>query len=202
MIAIISLTALKIYTTLLICVRWIFISVWYEPTCVDKAVKPIIAGIHPLLTWTSPNLSELRAMYGAVTGKQAKSTHTNGICLIEKVRLHEVLIIISLSLSLPPPLPLSSSFLSDLSLEDKLSECKQLVPSLLHHIPNIVVSLGRDGVLVGTREEDSGGQCLHYPPATECLLPANVVSVTGAGDRWVWSLIINSMCRHIIISAQ
>ena len=63
-----------IYVTLLIRAHWIFTSVWYEPTCVNKAVKPIIAGVHPLLTWTSPNLSELRAMYGAVTGKR---THTN-----------------------------------------------------------------------------------------------------------------------------
>ena len=61
-----------------------------------------------------------------------------------------------------------------------------------------MVSLGKDGVFIGGQEEDGGGRCLHYPPASESLLPANVVSVTGAGDRWVWSLITNSMCRHII----
>ena len=88
--------------------------------------------------------------------------------------------VLSLSLSLFLSL---SPFPSELSLEDKLSECRQLVPPLLHHIPNVVVSLGKDGVLVCGREEERGQRCLHYPPAADHLLPANVVSVTGAGDR-------------------
>lgn len=44
----------------------------------DKAVKPVVAGVHPKLSYISPNLSELRAMYRAATGKQIQSTHTNG----------------------------------------------------------------------------------------------------------------------------
>ena len=73
--------------------------------------------------------------------------------------------------------------LSELSLEDKLYECKQLVPPLLHYIPNVIVSLGKDGVLVGGREGEEGGRCFHYPSAARHLLPVNVLSVTGAGDR-------------------
>ena len=53
--------------------------VWYEPTCVDKAIKPITAGVHSKLSYTSPNLSELRAMFKAITGEEAVNTqHTNG----------------------------------------------------------------------------------------------------------------------------
>ena len=119
--------------------HWIFISVWYEPTCVDKAVKPIIAGVHPLLTWTSPNLSELRAMYGAVTGKQAKSTHTNGICLIEKVCLHEILISLSPSLSLSLLL-LSLSLLLSFQISHWKISCQSASSWFLHCFTTFLTS--------------------------------------------------------------
>ena len=153
-----------------------FVLVWYEPTCVDKAIKPITVGVHPKLSYISPNLSELRAMYKTVTGKLAQSTHTNGIYCMQRI-----LCTIS-----PLHLSLSSSLPSELLLEDKLSECMQLVPSLLEHIPNIVVSLGKDGVFYASQQMN--GRFLHHPAAVQQLLPATVLSVTGAGDRCVCSL--------------
>lgn len=76
---------------------------------------------------------------------------------------------------------------SDLSLEDKVSECRRLLKPIMSHIPTVVVSLGSDGVLYCTREEGTNQQveCLHYPAAAEHMLPVRVLSVSGAGDRCV-----------------
>ena len=72
----------------------------------------------------------------------------------------------------------------DLSTEEKLAECTKLSPPLLSHIPNLLISLGSDGVVYARK---CGGdlEFLHYPAATSQLLPAKVVNVTGAGDRLV-----------------
>ena len=183
----------------------------------DKAIKPMIGGVHPLLSYVSPNLSELRAMYKQVTGKKAQSTNTNGSTSEEFLMVtmqsspvlsssphHSLPLLpslllspsfshsctLSLILSLPPSLspslpPSLRHFLlpSELSLEDKLSECIQLTPPLLEHIPNIVVSLGKDGVLFATQQKSD--ELFYYPAAADHLLPARVLSVTGAGDRLV-----------------
>lgn len=68
----------------------------------------------------------------------------------------------------------------DLTTSEKISECLELVPPLLVHIPNILVSLGKDGVLSCSA---TGTNYFHYPPAASHLLPVSMASVTGAGDR-------------------
>ncbi len=61
-----------------------------------------------------------------------------------------------------------------------------MVKPLLAHIPTIAVSLGRDGVLYCSKEEDAAEiECLHYPAASMDKLPVSVLSVSGAGDRQV-----------------
>ena len=78
-----------------------------------------------------------------------------------------------------------------MTLEDKLMECVQLVGPLLSHIPIVLVSLGAHGVLycsTAPQQEEGGGvqpRYLHYPAAASHLLPARVLSVSGAGDRLV-----------------
>lgn len=72
-----------------------------------------------------------------------------------------------------------------MSTEEKFSECIELVKPLLAYIPTIIVSLGKDGVLYCSKQGDGKEKCLHYPAADASLLPANVLSVSGAGDRWV-----------------
>ncbi len=69
---------------------------------------------------------------------------------------------------------------SELTLAEKLTECLDLIPPLLTHVPNLIVSLGQHGVLACSAEETTH---LHYRAAVKELLPVGVVSVTGAGDR-------------------
>lgn len=69
---------------------------------------------------------------------------------------------------------------TELTLAEKLTECLHLIPPLLTHVPNLIVSLGQDGVLACSAKET---RHLHYRAAAKDLLPVGVVSVTGAGDR-------------------
>ncbi len=69
---------------------------------------------------------------------------------------------------------------TELTLPEKLTECLQLTPPLLAHVPNVILSLGQDGVLVCSADKS---EHLHYRAAADDLLPVGVVSVTGAGDR-------------------
>ncbi len=52
--------------------------VWYEPTCVDKAVKPIEVDCLSKIAYSSPNLIELRSMYSALTGEPASLKLSSG----------------------------------------------------------------------------------------------------------------------------
>ena len=102
----------------------------------DKAIKPMIRGVHPLLSYVSPNLSELRAMYKEVTGKKTQNTNTNGITseefLIVTIRSSPVSLSCSLSLTiLCPFFPHYSS--TDLSLISSLSHSCTL--SLILSLP-------------------------------------------------------------------
>lgn len=45
-------------------------SVWFEPTCLDKASKPIRAGVIDTLTYISPNMAELLEMNLVLTGSE------------------------------------------------------------------------------------------------------------------------------------
>ena len=64
--------------------------------------------------------------------------------------------------------------------EEKLREVCHLTCPLLPLVPHLLVSLGKDGMAYLSREREG---VLLYPPAPPNLLPVDVVSVTGAGDR-------------------
>jgi len=70
----------------------------------------------------------------------------------------------------------------DATLHEKLKECFQYCPVILENVPTIFVSLGKDGILVGQRE-DNKNTFKHYPAAPDHLLPVSVTSTSGAGDR-------------------
>ena len=75
-------------------------------------------------------------------------------------------------------------------MEEKISECVELVKPVLSHIPTVLVSLGEHGVLHCSATPKGGGDdatpsFLHYQAAADHLLPMrNVLSVSGAGDRY------------------
>ena len=75
----------------------------------------------------------------------------------------------------------------DMVLEEKLVHCLKYLPSVIENVPVVFVKLGCDGVLVAQRNAMSvkGYTATHYAPAPERCLPVSVVSVTGAGDRYV-----------------
>ena len=52
--------------------------VWYEPTCLKKAVKAITVGCHSQLLYASPSLSELRSMVAALTASEVPDKTTAG----------------------------------------------------------------------------------------------------------------------------
>lgn len=72
--------------------------------------------------------------------------------------------------------------LLDCSLDTKLEECFHYCPVLLENIPTIFISLGKDGVLVGQRQNNDITM-KHYPAVPDSLLPVTVASASGAGDR-------------------
>ena len=55
-----------------------YIVVWFEPTCVEKAVKPWQAAVLDFVTYSSPNLVELRSMYHSITSNEVPSSSTLG----------------------------------------------------------------------------------------------------------------------------
>ena len=46
-----------------------FLTVWFEPTCLDKAIKPILAGLQDKITYCSPNLLELCTMHNTLVNE-------------------------------------------------------------------------------------------------------------------------------------
>ena len=71
-------------------------------------------------------------------------------------------------------------FSADIARDEKLKEVVHLSKSLLPLVPHLLVSLGKDGMAYISQNDRTG---VLYPPAPEAMLPVNVISVTGAGDR-------------------
>jgi pseudouridine-5'-phosphate glycosidase/pseudouridine kinase len=86
--------------------------------------------------------------------------------------------------SLPPTKP----HITDLTVEEKLTECGELIPSLLDHVPHVLASLGRDGVVWGERREGGESKLSHF---TACGRHSHTqpVSVSGAGDSFVGAML-------------
>ena len=64
--------------------------------------------------------------------------------------------------------------------DEKIDEVLHLSRRLLPLVPHLLVSLGKDGMAYICQEDSRG---VLYPPAPEEMLPVDVISVTGAGDR-------------------
>ena len=73
-------------------------------------------------------------------------------------------------------------FPTDLTLQQKLAECRALVPALLEKVPHVLVTLGKDGVLWGSRDQGNQEKMLHFSTLGRPV-HAPTVNVSGAGDR-------------------
>ena len=71
---------------------------------------------------------------------------------------------------------------ADLTVEEKLTECGELIPRLLDHVPHVLASLGRDGVVWGERREGGETNLSHFTTFGRHA-HTKPVSVSGAGDR-------------------
>ena len=121
-----------------------------------------MSGSNCFPTYLSPNLSELRAIYHQVTGESVSTTHIAGKCVFLLIILDTVQYGI---------------FTADIVKDEKIDEVFHLSRQLLPLMPHLLVSLGKDGMAY----KDSRG--VLHAPAPEEMLPVDVISVTGAGDR-------------------
>ncbi|XP_064596693.1 uncharacterized protein LOC135463364 [Liolophura sinensis] len=147
------------------------VPVCFEPTDIHKAGKPFLTSAGDRLTYTSPNLSELRLMYSCVTGKSSQVSDSR-------------------------------------SLHAKMTEAAMLCEELTWRVPVVMVTLGKDGVLLCHRLQDD-----EYPPTAGNIpkisdkmnamhVPAcsikeeEIVSVSGAGDCLVSATISAILKGH------
>ena len=158
-----------------------FTSVVFEPTCVMKAAKPFTTDCWKYITFTTPNINELRTMNKLVRKHEITDESDD-----ERNNLED-----------------STNELSK-SLESTLKECVELCTPLMQHISTIIVTLGKHGVLVcrdvpfdapfvqegkfvgvGKRKLNRLASAVHFPAYGNDKGEVEIVSVTGAGDRYV-----------------
>lgn len=148
-----------------------------------KAAKAFATESWKNIMFTTPNLSELRTMSKLITSSSERQS--------------------SRSRSKPNN-PEDSKTETLRNVDNIVAECITLSRPLMEHISTILVTLGRNGVLVcrdapfdspfiesgklvGIEKGKSNGlvSAVHFPAyGSECA-EVEVVSVTGAGDRYV-----------------
>ncbi|KAG7454455.1 hypothetical protein MATL_G00259880 [Megalops atlanticus] len=132
------------------------VPVWYEPTDADKACKPFLSHSWKALTFTSPNLAELRTMNQ------------------------------TLGLPTPAELPSDPQEVlrCAAALSRPLLEHLQCVVVTLGPMGVLVCGEHEDGAVrlrPGKRRRQGKLCALHYPAMA--LNPGDIVNVSGAGDR-------------------
>ena len=141
-----------------------FFLVWYEPTCIEKATKPFSLIKKYNISYASPNLNELKSIYSTITHDNVSTANNDVVCL------------------------------EDMGTDELVMECLKLAEPCLDRIHNIIITLGKHGVLVVrnkpsqtlfSQDSSSGGDrsAVYYPAVRNDLLPVAVKSVSGAGDR-------------------
>lgn len=158
-------------------------SVVFEPTCVMKAAKPFKDDSWQQLTMTTPNIDELRTMSALAANGNQQTLFAQGD---------------------PSKGDINSVQVNERSIDEILKECIQLCKPLMRHIPMVVVTMGElgvfvcrdvplnlplmhDGKFLGVRKKsrDDLFYAAYFPPCKNDRNEVEVVSVTGAGDRYV-----------------
>lgn len=130
-----------------------YILVWFDPATVNKATKPFLINSENHLTYASPNALELNA-------------------------LHSIL-----NRTTEPSFKLNDLLQQDIPREKLLHECNRVGGHCLSSIDNLLITLGKHGVLHVCKDVSENVVATHYPAARGELLPVAVKSVSGAGDR-------------------
>ena len=152
---------------------FVFMTVWFEPTCLMKAEKPFLSDAWHNITYISPNIKELRSIDSTLMKQQQEqSRNLSGNEDTDK----------------------------DRSLDSVITECLTLCKPLLKHIHCVIVTLGKHGALVcrdttadtpfptahfsshAPTRQHSLVSARHFPASA----PGGHVqngNVTGAGDR-------------------
>ena len=172
-----------------------------------KAAKPFTGRFWQNITYTTPNLNELRTMHRLYEENLAEQD-TDDV-QIASDHTDDVQIASDHTDDTTP--------VTEQSLEDVLKECVELCKPLMQCISTIIVTLGHRGVvvcrdvpfdtpflangkLVGAEEDNRYYGHLvsarHYPAFGSDQENVDVVSVSGAGDRYVCE------CRNTLKSCE
>jgi len=135
------------------------IPIWFDPATVNKATKPFLINSDNHLAYASPNALELNA-------------------------LHSIL-----NRTTEPSFKLNDLLRHDIPREKLLHECNRVGAHCLRSIDNLLITLGKHGVLHVCKDVSDNVVATHYPAARADLLPVTVKSVSGAGDSFVGGMV-------------
>ncbi|XP_031564349.1 pseudouridine-metabolizing bifunctional protein C1861.05-like [Actinia tenebrosa] len=151
------------------------VPVWFEPTCMMKSALPFQSSAWQNITYASPNVHELRSMSDTVVQYHKAPRHRKA----EKLRNREK------------------------SLEDAIEECILLSQPLMTHIHCLVITLGKNGVLVCRNTaadhrfptaQFSEMLTMYHELVSVVHFPVpevkDIVNVTGAGDSLAAAIIM------------
>lgn len=151
--------------------------VWFEPTCVQKADKPFLnqkKQQQQLIDFISPNIIELEMIERTVNNKDE--------CILDEKSL------------------------GDLHLSEMLDIAVDKVQKCGHTFRNIFVTLGKHGVLLCTSNDEKftdtptlNRKFVHFAAVNDRLLPIEVKSVSGAGDRYLMLHLLTFCIRLIVM---
>ncbi|EDO34183.1 predicted protein, partial [Nematostella vectensis] len=162
------------------------IPVWFEPTCIMKAGIPFETDCWKHITYASPNLKELRTMSDAAVKHHKLPRHPRFGENSEAVASSD----------------------SSRNLDDIIEECLLLAQPLLAHIHCLVVTLGKNGVLVlrdttadlpFPSKKNPRIPAMHHGLVSAVHYPApdvHVINVTGAGDSMTAAMVMSIILGH------
>ncbi|CAL1544936.1 unnamed protein product [Lymnaea stagnalis] len=144
------------------------VPVWFEPTDLYKSKTPFETDAWKQLSFISPNLGELLSMYQALRAKLGQEETTVSLCE-ESSSQQEI-------------------------IDTSITICRELVA----HIPVVLLTLGRHGVLLCHNlgdvkhflplpssmksDKSTSFKAMFYPAFSKDIDPSKIVSVSGAGD--------------------
>ncbi|KAG9415523.1 hypothetical protein AC1031_008972 [Aphanomyces cochlioides] len=162
---------------------------WFEPTSIEKAIRPIEGQCLHHLNVISPNRDELHAMCNLLRQSSAKSS---------KIKLPA-------DISTRVPLPNVQELIDDIALAFHSMRADNLSKTV-----HVLVTLGKNGLLIGTSESHDR----NMGPDAVCIgvfdqvsyvylpgVPMNSSNCTGAGDSLVGGTVYGLLQNKDIVTS-